>query len=243
MWTRYQLKTKARERMRENYWKVVLVAIILMVIASGGNSPEKNDSNDQESQYEEIGYYVEEAQDMIWSHMGILQIFRGLTAILFFSAFTVGLVIVIFIFKPLEVGCKRFFIENLKYNATLRELLCGFEQNYLKIVKTMFLKGLYIFLWTLLLFIPGIIKSYEYRMIPYILADRRELTTEEAFTLSRNMMYGNKWDTFVLDMSFIGWYLLSGITLGIVGIFFSNPYKDQTDAALYQYLKENGEAL
>lgn len=91
---------------------------------------------------------------------------------------------------------------------------------------------------SLLFIIPGIIKSYEYRMVAYILADQPELTRKEAFELSRKMMNGNKWNAFVLDLSFIGWGFLTAITFGILGIFYVNPYIQHTNAALYLKLKE-----
>ncbi len=75
-------------------------------------------------------------------------------------------------------------------------------------------------------------------MVPYLLADNPELGREEAFALSREMMRGNKWKAFVLDLSFFGWYILNGVTLGILGIFYLKPYVCQTNAALYQTLKE-----
>ena len=102
----------------------------------------------------------------------------------------------------------------------------------------MFLRDLFIGLWSLLFIIPGIIKSYEYRMVAYILADQPELTRKEAFELSRKMMNGNKWNAFVLDLSFIGWGFLAAITFGILGVFYVNPYIQHTDAALYLKLKE-----
>ena len=61
-------------------------------------------------------------------------------------------------------------------------------------------------------------------MIPYLLAEYPEMSMEEAFSRSREMMYGEKWNAFVLDLSFIPWFLLSGLTFGIVGIFYVNPY-------------------
>ena len=74
-------------------------------------------------------------------------------------------------------------------------------------------------------------------MVPYILGEQPDLDRERIFELSKTMMYGNKWKAFVLDLSFLGWYLLNGITLGILGIFYLNPYVEQTGAALYQTLK------
>ena len=63
------------------------------------------------------------------------------------------------------------------------------------------------------------------------------MTREEAFRESKRMMDGNKWDAFVLDLSFVLWYLLSGITFGILAVFYVGPYVNQTNAALYDWLK------
>ena len=155
--------------------------------------------------------------------------------------FVVVLIIVIplsvFLINPLEVGVNRFFVQNLKQDANLREICFAFDHNYLNCIKTLFFRDLFVFLWSLLLVIPGIIKAYEYRMIPYILGDNPNIDREEAFALSNMMMQGNKGKAFVLDLSFLGWYILNGMTLGILGIFYVNPYVNQTNAALYLKLK------
>ena len=104
----------------------------------------------------------------------------------------------------------------------------------------MFFRDLYTLLWSLLFIIPGIVKAYEYRMIPYILADNPDMDKDEAFTRSREMMTGQKWKTFVLDLSFIGWNILSLLTIGLLGIFYVGPYKRATRAALYDTLKNDG---
>ena len=106
----------------------------------------------------------------------------------------------------------------------------------------MFLRGLYTFLWTLLLLIPGIIKSYAYRMVPYILSDNPKMGADNAITLSRKMMDGNKFELFVLELSFLGWYLLGLLALG-VGILFVNPYYNATEAQLYLVLREKAIGL
>ena len=113
-----------------------------------------------------------------------------------------------------------------------------YKKCYGNIVKTMFFKNLYIFLWSLLFVIPGFVKSYEYRMIPYLLAEYPDMAPDEAFRISREMMTGNKWETFVLDLSFFGWNILSAITLGLTGIFYSEPYQMLTNSALYLTLKK-----
>ena len=65
------------------------------------------------------------------------------------------------------------------------------------------------------------------------------MSTKEVFAKSREMMYGNKWKAFVLDLSFIGWKILSSITCGLVGLFYANPYEYATDAELFLVLKQN----
>lgn len=83
---------------------------------------------------------------------------------------------------------------------------------------------LFTFLWSLLFVIPGIVKGYSYALTPYILAKYPEIPAKEALKLSMKIMNGRKSELFVLDLSFIGWFLLSGITFGLVGIFFVFPY-------------------
>lgn len=106
-------------------------------------------------------------------------------------------------------------------------------------VATIFCRDLYTVLWTLCLIIPGIVKSYEYKMIPYILAENPRISRKRAFEISKNMMDGEKWNAFVLDLSFIGWNLLSTITFGIVGVLYVNPYVNTTWAEFYKVMREN----
>ena len=91
-------------------------------------------------------------------------------------------------------------------------------------------------MWSLLLVIPGIIKTYSYSMAFYILADKPELTAREALSKSKEMMNGHKLDLFVLHLSFIGWSLLTGITFGLAGIYVV-PYINATMANFYNSIK------
>ena len=98
---------------------------------------------------------------------------------------------------------------------------------------------LFIVLWSLLFVIPGIVKMYAYRMTPYILARHPEVAATEALELSKRMTRGNKLKLFVLDLSFIGWVILSGLTLGIVGIFWAFPYMQTTYAGFFVEIRNN----
>ncbi len=105
-----------------------------------------------------------------------------------------------------------------------------------------FLRGLYIFLWSLLFIIPGIIKSYAYFMTPYILADNPDMTASEAIARSKQMMDGHKMELFVLHLSFIGWHLLAALVANL-GYLALNPYVGASTAAFYRNLlaQENGQ--
>lgn len=146
-------------------------------------------------------------------------------------------VLKIFVLNPLEAGCRNFLLRNAVGESDLGDIGFGFTPDYWRNVKTLFLRDLFRFLWGLLLFVPGIIKRYSYRMAPYILADRPELSGTEVLTLSRQMMNGHKWKTFVLDLSFLGWNILSALTFGLLGVFYVNPYRQCTNAELYRELK------
>lgn len=104
---------------------------------------------------------------------------------------------------------------------------------------TSFMTGIFVFLWSLLLIVPGIIKGYAYSMAPYIVKDLtdkgKEVEPTEAINLSREVMNGHKWQLFCLDLSFIGWFLLSIITLGI-GFLWLRPYFGVTRANYYRHL-------
>lgn len=142
--------------------------------------------------------------------------------------------------NPLVVGLDAYFIKNTNGSPKFSEIFSRFKDGYSSTVVTMFLMGLKTFLWTLLFIIPGIIKSYEYAMIPYILADNPDTNYNEAFSKSKEMMKGNKWKLFKLQFSFIGWYLLSILTLGI-GVFFLVPYCSAAEAEFYVALKEKSQ--
>lgn len=96
---------------------------------------------------------------------------------------------------------------------------------------------LFTFLWSLLFVVPGIIKGIAYSMTPYILADCPNVQPTEALKLSMRMTDRNKGGMFVMYLSFLGWWLLSGLTFGILGLLFVGPYTATSFAGLYTELK------
>ena len=121
-------------------------------------------------------------------------------------------------------------------------LVDKFKADYLKSIKVIGLMSIYIFLWCLLLFIPGIIKSYSYCFAPYISMDNDELTAEECINESMKLTNGYKMKLFLLDLSFIGWYLLCIVTLGIA-ILWVVPYHEAARIALYEDIKAQPQVI
>lgn len=113
-------------------------------------------------------------------------------------------------------------------------LTLGYK-DFTRIFLTMLLKSIYILLWSLLLVVPGIIKSYSYDMTEFVLRDHPELKYDDAISESSRMMKGHKMDLFLLDLSLIGWLILSMITCGI-GLLFLIPYYQTAHAHFYEDL-------
>lgn len=230
-WDISTLKGMARKALKGSYWKSVLAGFLLMICTMSMSSGMSGSS-------ENVSGGVEETLGSDIVHNPYFGMMIAIIAGISMLAAIGGMALKILVMNPLEIGVRRYFMEDLYAPCEVDRFTYGFKMNYSNAIVIMLLRGLYTVLWTFLLIIPGIIKSYEYRMIPYLLAESPDLTRQEAFALSRQMMNGEKWNAFVLDLSFIGWALLSVITLGLVGVFYVNPYKGLTDAALYMALRE-----
>lgn len=123
--------------------------------------------------------------------------------------------------------------------ADIEQMFEGFY-DYVRIFTTMLLTGIYTVLWSLLLIVPGIIKSYSYSMTPFILKDYPGMKNNDAIDESIDMMKGHKKELFLLDLSMIGWFILSCLTLGI-GFLFLIPYNYTAHAHFYEELKKERE--
>ena len=155
----------------------------------------------------------------------------------------VSSVAVLLISGPFMLGLSKASLEVSEGKHTsFNKLFSGFKQ-FGTAFPLMILISIFTFLWSLLFVIPGIIKTYSYSMSWFVLADRPDLTANEARKRSMYLMKGHKWRLFCLDFSFIGWYLLSILTLGILS-FWVMPYHLTARAEFYQELlrEENGAA-
>lgn len=218
MWNRKELKEQGKAAVKRNYWKSVLVSAIFMgVIGVAGFG--QNSAQDSAQ--------IDFCNAWVIASMVLVALLALVVVILTYELLV----------NPFEVGVNRFRLNALNDKGNVSDMGTGFDISYKRNVKVLFFRDLYTVLWLMLFIVPGIVKMYEYRMIPYILADDPDICKSDAFKMSKQMMKGNKWRAFILDLSFILWGFLSLITMGIVGVFWAAPYKQLTDAALYNALK------
>lgn len=288
MWSRKELKDKAKKVVNKNYWTAIVVCFLLALftgefgtsIIGVWQSEDSMDPNYIVHKEEGNQWQKEREAKLILSEENIKQTFNE-TQIKAFEAIEANLnsitkpqkyifkiwdaiesftinktgwgmalcfgAIISFAFTmlvadPLIVGGKRYFIKARSGTNTKVGILGEVfqKEHWWNITIVMFLRNIYNALWYLTI-IGGVIKTYEYRMIPYILAENPKIKRKEAFAISKQMMKGNKWKTFILDISFFGWYFLSVLTFGILGILYVNPYNSATMAELYYELKQKSE--
>lgn len=151
--------------------------------------------------------------------------------------FILSIVFSIFIVGPLTVGLSQYFLKqrerDVDYNYLIKPFKDGFKEAFLG----MLMMYVFVFLWTLLLIIPGIVKYYAYRMVPFVLAQNPNMDWKEALDLSKEMTYGEKLNIFILDLSFLGWMILAIIPF-CLGVPFLFPYIQATYTELYIKLSE-----
>lgn len=233
MWSREFLKDRAKAVLKVSYWKAFLVSLIIAIVG-GGNGSSFNYSLNFGNHKSFHGNNLSLGQST--GIFPLLVLFGTMIVIIIILS---ALAFRIFLGYPLEVGGRRYFVQAAQNHSDLNCLGYGFDKrNYLDIVITMLWKGFLNFLWYLLLIIPGIVKAYAYMMVPYILADNPNIGYDRAVKLSIGMTEGEKMDMWVLDISFIGWYLL-GTVLLLVGVLFVMPYENATKAELYLVLRQN----
>ena len=176
---RISIKERARENFTAQYWPVVGINVLAVVILAGLGA---------------LSYIP---------ILGLVAAF-GLTPII-------------------TVGILWFSLKIYRGEEATVETLFEPFQNFGHVLGGYWYMVLFIFLWSLLLFIPGIIKAIAYQMAPYILMDQPDIPATEALEKSMDMTDGHKWEIFVFDLSFLGWFLLAALTLDIVGFLYVFP--------------------
>ena len=225
MWNRAELKMRGNMAFKKNYVSAVVVALLMGIFgtASGESSARR----------------VSENSDIYSGNLFNVGMITGLLAGITTVVILIVLVAKVFVGNLLKMGGYRFFILNQTAQPGIGTLLDGFRSgHYVNIVLTMFLRDLFTALWSLLLVVPGIVKHYEYLMVPYIIAENPAMDYKEAFQISKQMMDGEKMEAFIMDLSFLGWYLLSAVTCGLLAIFYVNPYVQASFAEMYTFNKQ-----
>lgn len=225
MWNRAELKMRGNMAFKKNYVSAVVVALLMGIFGtvSGESSARR----------------VSENSDIYSGNLFNMGMITGLLAGIATVVILIVLVAKVFVGNLLKMGGYRFFILNQTAQPGIGTLLDGFRSgHYVNIVLTMFLRDLFTALWSLLLVVPGIVKHYEYLMVPYIIAENPAMDYKEAFQISKQMMDGEKMEAFIMDLSFLGWYLLSAVTCGLLAIFYVNPYVQASFAEMYTFNKQ-----
>ena len=154
-----------------------------------------------------------------------------------FAAFTLSIAGGILAFFR-EIGLIRYMTNFINSKETSFDMLFSKFKDWKQVIITYLHQFAMVFLFTLLLVIPGIIKGYGYALVSYILADNSDIDSKEALRLSEEMMKGHKWELFVFGLSFIGWHLLAILTLGILEIWIM-PYQQTATTKFLLDIKEN----
>lgn len=149
------------------------------------------------------------------------------------ATFTFGLGFIITL--PLGVGMQLIYIMLWRDERPSFELMfqSAFSENFGRKLGGMLLVSVFTFLWSLLFVIPGIVKMYSYAMTPYILAKYPNVEAMQAINISQRIMRGRKLELFIVNLSFIGWQLLSVLTFGILNILYVTPYICITTAGCF----------
>ncbi|MDR2940186.1 MAG: DUF975 family protein [Clostridiales bacterium] len=263
-WERRELKSKAKQVLKTTYLTTFIICLVLLIFGGSvffGRSTHNNNrrdreqyyfSDDQVHEYSGDGFYIDNGNGgRVENYHGnsVGGFFGNVAGSIFSFIFAIGtlifaliyLVVKIVIGYTLQIGATKYLIETAggKYSDLSALRYVFKEKSVFNVIKTMFIRDLFTFLWSLLFVVPGIIKYYQYYMVPYILADNPNIEYNRALSLSKKMTQGHKWNIFVLELSFILWNILAGIIPFKVGFALLCPYVEATKAQLYLVLREN----
>ena len=221
-----ELRVKAWNSLKGKYWMAFLVVLAVGALCSIGTGMMTCSQNMMD-----IVNTVDPSEMDSTAQLGAIVLIGAASVI-----GIIGFIISIFVGNAASVGLCNYFIKNTDSKPSFKDAFSGFKVKYGRNVGTILLVGIKVFLWSILFVIPGIIKTYEYAIIPYILADDPEISSKDAFKKAKQMMNGNKWRLFKLEFSFIGWFILCVLTFGL-GTFFLLPYINAANAEFYVELK------
>ena len=236
MRSRQEIKAIGKEQFKLNYWNCVLAALLVTAVMGVLTWM----SNGQE-----IARVVSTGQDAFRVVSGQQDTFYMMDSQPVQSTVSVrsnaGGLLTLLLGGPITVGLNYFFVKNVRGERDELSVTTPFTEafkNFPRKLGGSLWMGLFVFLWGLLFLIPGIIKGISYAMTQYILADCPNVKAKDALKLSMRMMDGHKWEYFVLGLSFIGWGLLSLLTLGLLGALYTDPYMRSSIAQYYLEVRD-----
>lgn len=247
-----ELKNKACESLRGKWLMAIVVGFIATIFIGG-----MSESSGIELEVEPLSSQLAGAPNRHAVTLTILGMRFGVTLDTVQNQWLISILLfllgVMFIFSIIrlivscviggciEVGYSSYHLKLYDGDdASVKDLFSSFGR-FADCLALYWLKFLYVFLWSLLFIVPGIIAGYKYAMAAYILRDNPNMTASEAITASKEMMQGHKMELFLLELSFIGWILLGILTLGI-GLYVLEPYMMAAKTAFYRKLIDDANA-
>ena len=234
MWTRSLLKKNAWENVKGYYWPALGVSVLCAFLTGGsggfggGSSSLSNLGNSGSSSGSGSSGDIDPA---------LIAVIVGIIIGAMVIGLTIGLAWTAFVAMPIKVGECKYFVTARNGDQSFAHVFDNFKGgNYMPTVKAMFFYYIEIYLWSLLFIIPGVIKAYEFALVPYLIAENPKMDIKRAKEISKQTMNGEKFNFWVLQLSFIGWVLLGCLACGI-GVYFVLPYQNATYAEFYMCMR------
>ena len=229
MRTAKEFRDTAWNILRGRYWWTVLAALIVGIIGGyggGGNVSFRINSDDiQQMQTFFVRLDPETGAAVFQSLVAAFSALASFAAVYGIALFIVG--------SAVELGYDLLNVQLFESSERPRmETIFSRFSYFGNALLLRFLMFVKIFLWTLLFIVPGIVASFRYALAPYLMAEHPDMTASEAIEQSKQLMQGHKARLFWLKLSFIGWYLLSALTMGVGWVFLA-PYPKAAEAAFY----------
>ena len=231
MWTRELLKTNAKHALRGRYWRSFWICLVLSLVGLGGAAASSGSTARQAvstatGDTDSIAEIVNHIPDSMLGAILVGMLIGSVAAICWS----------LFVLYPLNVGRCRYFMESRQALTPASTVVSTFRRPYGNPIVVQLLTNLKVALGYILLIVPGVYWSFCYALVPYLLAENPYMTASRAMELSNEMMNGEKWNLFILRLSFLGWLILCAFTFGIGG-FFLEPYMQATYAEFYAAMR------
>ena len=232
MWTRELLKTNAKQALQGRYWRSFWICLVLSFVGLGGAG-----ANSGNAAHQAVSTVTDDttAYDIINS---IPDSMLGAIFVGMLIGSIAALCWALFVVYPLNVGRCRYFMESRQSLTPVSTVVSTFRRPYGNPIVVQLLTDLKIALGFLLFIVPGIYWEYCYALVPYLLAENPYMSATRAMELSKEMMEGEKWNFFILKLSFFGWLLLCVFTFGIGGFFFGTVHAGDLRGILRRHAQQ-----